>query len=157
VAHGDVVANVDAILFFHAVEDGVVLNVGIMADANLVDVAAEDGVHPDAGVFSDDDVADELGGVVNVGGIGELGSDAFVGADHKIYQMLAAVCWTHGFAKMVVGVLAGHGQDNMPETAPAAVMKLQPRASGPEQIGEELALCCQPLKGRLAAKDLRYR
>jgi hypothetical protein len=65
-------------------EDGVVLNVGIVADADLVDVAAEDGVHPDAGVFAEDYVADELGGVVNVAGVGELGSDVFVGADHGI-------------------------------------------------------------------------
>jgi len=72
-------------LFFHAMEDGVVLNVGVMADADLVDVAAEDGVHPDAGVFADDDVADELGGIVDVGSVGELGNDAFEGADH--------ICW----------------------------------------------------------------
>ncbi len=82
VAYGDIVANVDAVLFFHAVEDAVVLNVGIVADADLVDVAAENGVHPDAGVFTENDVADELSGVVDVAGVGELGSDAFVGADH---------------------------------------------------------------------------
>ena len=82
VAYGDIVANVDAVLFFHAVEDAVVLNVGIVADADLVDVAAEHRVHPDAGVFAENDVADELGGVVDVAGVGELGSDAFVGADH---------------------------------------------------------------------------
>src|SRR5208282_2871382 len=61
--------------------------VGVVADANLVNVAAEDGVHPDAGVFADDDVADELGGVVDVAGVGELGSDAFVGADHGLSGM----------------------------------------------------------------------
>src|ERR1039458_1190035 len=82
VAHTDVVAQVDAVLFFHAVEDTVVLNVGIVADADLVNIAAEDGVHPDAGVFAEDDVADQLGGVVDVASAGELGSDAFVGADH---------------------------------------------------------------------------
>src|SRR6266446_400499 len=93
VAYGDVVADVDAVLFFHAVEDAVVLNVGIVADANLVDVAAEDCVHPDAGVLAENDVADELGGVVDVAGVGELGRDAFVGADHG-YQMLEALCRT---------------------------------------------------------------
>ena len=81
-AYGDIVTNVNAVLFFHAVEDAVVLNVGIVAHADLVDVAAEDRVHPDAGVFAKNDVADELGGVVDVAGVGELGSDAFVGADH---------------------------------------------------------------------------
>ena len=83
-AHGDVVANVDAVLFFHTMENGVVPNVGVVANADLVDVAAEDGVHPDAGVLADNDVADELGGVVDVGGVGELGDNAFVGADHGI-------------------------------------------------------------------------
>ena len=90
VAHGNIVANVDAVLFFHAVEDAVVLNVGIVAHADLVYVAAEDGVHPDTGVLADDDVTDELGGVVDVAGFGELGSDAFVGADHG-YLMLEAL------------------------------------------------------------------
>jgi hypothetical protein len=64
------------------VEDGVVLDIGVVANADLVDIAAEDGIHPDAGVFADDDVADELGGVIDVSSGGELGSDAFVGADH---------------------------------------------------------------------------
>src|ERR1035437_1595525 len=82
VAHADVVAQVDAVLFFHAVEDTVVLNVGIVADADLVNVAAEDGVHPDAGVFAEDDVADQLGGVVDIAGVGELWGDALVRADH---------------------------------------------------------------------------
>jgi hypothetical protein len=60
------------------VEDAVVLNVGIVADADLVNVAAEDGVHPDAGVFAEDDVADELGGFVDIAGVGELWGDALV-------------------------------------------------------------------------------
>jgi hypothetical protein len=66
-------------------EDAVVLNVGIVADPDLMDVAAENGVHPDAGVFANDNVADKLGGVVNVSGFGELWSDAFVGADHEVF------------------------------------------------------------------------
>ena len=85
-ANGDIVANVNAVLFFHTMEHAVVLNVGIVADADLVDVAAEDRVHPDAGVFAENDVADELGGVVDVAGVGELGSDAFVGADHGLFR-----------------------------------------------------------------------
>ena len=86
VAYSDVVADVDAVLFFHAVEDAVVLNVGVVADANLVNVAAQDRVHPDAGVFAENDVADELGGVVDVAGVGKLRSDAFVGADHAFVR-----------------------------------------------------------------------
>jgi hypothetical protein len=82
VANGDIVANEDAVFSFHAMEDAVVLNVGVVADADLVNVAAEDRVHPDAGVLAEDDVANELGRVVDVAGVGELGSDAFVRADH---------------------------------------------------------------------------
>jgi hypothetical protein len=84
VAHGDIIADIDSILFFHAVEDAVVLNVRVVADADLVDIAAEDSVHPDAGVFANNYVADELGGVVDIAGLGELGSDAFVGANHRL-------------------------------------------------------------------------
>jgi hypothetical protein len=59
-----------------------------VADADLVDVATEDGIHPDAGVFAENDVADELGGVVDVAGVGELWGDAFVGADHGFEMRL---------------------------------------------------------------------
>jgi L-ascorbate metabolism protein UlaG (beta-lactamase superfamily) len=86
VAHGDIIANVDAILLLHAVQDAVVLNVGIVANANLMNVAAEDGVHPNAGMLANNDVANELSRVVDIGGSGELGSDTFVGADHGIVQ-----------------------------------------------------------------------
>jgi hypothetical protein len=60
-----------------------------MADADLVHVAAKDAVHPDAGVLAENDVADDLGGFVDIGRIGELGSDAIIGADHKFIR-----CWT---------------------------------------------------------------
>ena len=52
-----------------------------------MNIAADDSVHPNAGVLADDDVANELGGVVDIGGFGKLGSGAFVRADHG-YQML---------------------------------------------------------------------
>jgi len=60
-------------LLFHAVKNAVVLNIGVVADPDLMHVAAKNGVHPDAGVFSQDDVADELSGVVDVGVSGNLG------------------------------------------------------------------------------------
>ena len=78
VADRDVVADIDAILFFHAVERAAVLNIGIVPDANLVHVAAQHGVHPDAGVLAENHVADDLGRVVDVAGVGNLGSDAFM-------------------------------------------------------------------------------
>jgi len=76
------------------VEDGVVLNVGVVADADLVDVAAEDGVHPDAGMLADDDVANELRGIVDVAGFGELRGDAFVGADHSLELRTENISWS---------------------------------------------------------------
>jgi hypothetical protein len=91
VSYGDVVAHVNAVLSLHTVEDAVVLNVGIVADADLVYVATENGVHPDAGVLADNDVADELRGVVDVASVGELGSDAFVGADHGFIRWSSAL------------------------------------------------------------------
>ena len=53
-------------------ERAAILNVGVVADANFVHVAAQDGVHPDAGVLAEDDVADELGGLVDIAGVGDL-------------------------------------------------------------------------------------
>jgi hypothetical protein len=47
-----------------------------------MDITAKDGVHPDAGVFATNDVADQLGGVVDVAGGRNFGGDAFEGADH---------------------------------------------------------------------------
>ena len=46
-ADGDPVAN-DAGEFVGEMEDGVVLNVGMMANFDAIDVAAQDGVEPDA-------------------------------------------------------------------------------------------------------------
>ena len=67
VADSDVVAD-DAGIFIGKVEDGVVLNVGVVTDDDTVDVAASDGVVPDAGVVADGDVAenDRASGDVNI-------------------------------------------------------------------------------------------
>jgi len=81
-AYSDVVAYIDAVLLFHPMQNAVVLNIRIVAQANLVDITAEDSVHPHAGMFTDNHVADELRGIVNVASVGALGSDAFIGADH---------------------------------------------------------------------------
>jgi hypothetical protein len=80
----DIVTELDPVFFLHAMENAVVLNIRIVADPNPVDVAAENSVHPDARVLTDDHIPDELGGVVNVAGVGKLRSGAFVGADHRL-------------------------------------------------------------------------
>jgi hypothetical protein len=93
VADGDVFAEVDAVLIFHAVEDGVVLDVGVGADADFVDVAAEDGVHPDGGVVAEDDVSDDLGGAIDVAGGGDGGRDGFEGAKHFLKTAMGLMVW----------------------------------------------------------------
>jgi hypothetical protein len=51
VAHGDVAAQEDPELLFHAMQNAAVLHIRIGAHANGVDVAPQNGIHPDAGVL----------------------------------------------------------------------------------------------------------
>src|SRR5712691_5905010 len=81
VADGDVVAEEQRVFGAHDVEDAAVLNMGARADADVVHVAAHDGAGPDAGVGADDDVADDDGGGVNVGGCGDRGPLPAVGSN----------------------------------------------------------------------------
>src|SRR3954467_14202953 len=83
-SRGDPVADYDAILIAHAVQDRAILDAGILSDLDGVNVSADDGVHPDAGVFANGDVADDLRGVVEVAAGGNLGGDAFVGTEHGV-------------------------------------------------------------------------
>ena len=81
-SYGDVVAEIDAVKFLHAVQNAIVLNVGIMSNADLMNIAAQHGIHPDTGMFANGNVSDELGRIVDVASFGKLWRDAFVGADH---------------------------------------------------------------------------
>ena len=82
VADGAAVADDYGVKAALAVEDGAVLDVGAGADADGVHVAAEDGVHPDGGLGAEMDVADDLGGGVDVAAGGEGGGEAAEGANH---------------------------------------------------------------------------
>ncbi len=84
VAHGDVLADINAPLLLHAVKHTVVLNVRVGADANLVDVTAEDCIHPHRGVLAENDVTDNLRGVVDEAGGRDRRADTFEGSDHCI-------------------------------------------------------------------------
>jgi hypothetical protein len=84
VADADAVADEDRVEVAHAVEDGAVLDVGAGADADAVGVATDYGVHPERGLGAEMDVADELGGGVDVAAGGDGGGDAAVRADHGI-------------------------------------------------------------------------
>ena len=109
VADADAVADDDGVEVAHAVEDGAVLDVRPRADADAVDVSADDGVHPDGGLGAEVDVADDLGGGVDVAAGGDDGREAAVRADH-----VDSVCrpeWTAG-----VGVRAVlEGVDGPPD------------------------------------------
>lgn len=86
--HGGVVADRaeiadgDGVEVSLAVEDGAVLDVGLGADVDAVDVSAEDGVDPDAGVMAEGDVADEVGGGIDVAGVGDAGVVSAEGPEH---------------------------------------------------------------------------
>jgi len=85
VADGDPVADDDGVDVPHAMEDGAVLDVGVGPDADKVDVSADDGVHPNAGVFTEDNIADDLGGDIDVAGGGDDGKLSLIGPDHAGY------------------------------------------------------------------------
>ncbi len=81
-ADGAELADGDGVAVALAMEDGTVLDVGLRADADAVDVAAKDGVHPDAGPGAEGDVAEDLGGGVDVAGGIDGGEVRSEGAEH---------------------------------------------------------------------------
>jgi hypothetical protein len=82
VADGDPVADGDGVEIALAMEHAAVLHVGVGADLDGVNVPAEDGVHPDRGVFAEGDIAEELGGEIDVAAIGNARRVALVTANH---------------------------------------------------------------------------
>ena len=82
VADGDPVADNDPVEIALAMEDGAVLDVGVGAYVNRIDVAAKHGIHPDRGVLPEGDVADKLGGEIDITAGMDLGDAALVTADH---------------------------------------------------------------------------
>ncbi len=83
VADGAAVSDEDRVEVALAVEDGTVLYVAAGAYADAVDVSAEDGVHPDGGLGAEVDVADDLGGGVDVAAGGDGGGEAAEGTKHE--------------------------------------------------------------------------
>jgi len=81
-ADGNPVSHDDRIEVPLAVENGAVLDVGVGADANGIDVTAEDGIHPDGGVGAEGDVPNELCGQIDVAGIVKPGLVSLVIPDH---------------------------------------------------------------------------
>jgi hypothetical protein len=81
-AHGDIFAEVDAVLLLHAVEHAAILHVGMRADADFVNVAAQHGIHPDGGVLAENHVADDLGGGIDIASRWNGWRDAFEWSNH---------------------------------------------------------------------------
>src|SRR5205807_6540525 len=91
VAHGDPVAQRDAILIAHAMQDGAILDVGVVANAYGEDITANHGVHPHAGVFANLHVADDLRRLVDVAGLGDSRRYALIRADHGWIARIAII------------------------------------------------------------------
>jgi len=71
--NGDPVAHNDRIKVALAMENGAVLDVGVGADADGVDVATQNGVHPHRRALAEGYVADQLRGRVNIATSGDQG------------------------------------------------------------------------------------
>ncbi len=90
----DAIADDAGVDFAIDVDDGVVLDAGLVADADVVDIAADGDVGPDAGVFADNDVADDLGAVINESGGADLRHHPAKCSNHgkKRAQLLGCAC-----------------------------------------------------------------
>jgi hypothetical protein len=82
--YGNPVTHGDAVFMAHAVEHAAILHVGVFANPDGEHVTANDGIHPDAGVFADFDIADDLGGFVDIARIVNARRDSLIRAKHKI-------------------------------------------------------------------------
>ena len=78
----NVVANKDSVFLFHPMQHAAILNVGVVADADRINVPAQHRIHPNTGVLAQFDVADDLRGGVYIAGLGDFRCHAFVGANH---------------------------------------------------------------------------
>ena len=66
--NGDPFAEFDAIQVSLSMHNRTVLNIGIGADANRINVAAQHGARPDTDVLRQNHVANHLGGFVHIAG-----------------------------------------------------------------------------------------
>jgi hypothetical protein len=82
VADGDPVAHDDRMEVALAMEDGAVLDIGVGADADGVDVTAQDGVHPHRRALTEYDVAEDLGGGVDVATCRDCWRMALIASEH---------------------------------------------------------------------------
>jgi hypothetical protein len=82
VAYGYVIAENERIRVAHDVEHGAVLDICARTDTHDVHIAAKDGAGPHAGIVPDDDITDDYGLRVDVGGSSDSRRVTLVRADH---------------------------------------------------------------------------
>ena len=87
VTDGDMAANQGRELVAGNVDDGVILNIGVVTDANVKDIAAQDAVEPDARMVADLYVTDNMRAILDKCSFSYLRANAFVCPDHKILSI----------------------------------------------------------------------
>src|SRR6185312_3690901 len=83
VAHRDPVAHVYAVFVTHAVQHAAILHAAIFADANGKDITTNHGVHPDAGIFANLNIANDLGGLVDIATLVNARRDSLIRTEHS--------------------------------------------------------------------------
>src|SRR5687768_4420752 len=78
-----VVMENERILILHNVKDAQVLNVGVLANTDVMNVTPNDRVKPDAGVIADFDVANDFGAFRDEDSLSQPGQLPFVVQQHK--------------------------------------------------------------------------
>src|SRR5881396_209661 len=87
VPYRDVILENKWILGLHDVADRAVLNIGVLADANEMNVAANDAVVPDAGMVLNLNVSDDLGAFRNVNSLSQLRPFALILVQHSTLRI----------------------------------------------------------------------
>jgi hypothetical protein len=81
-AHGDVIAQYERMSIMGDVQQAKVLNIGPVANADMVDISADDSMKPDAGFGSDDHVSDDNRSIFDKRAGSDSWSDASIRFQH---------------------------------------------------------------------------
>src|SRR6478609_4622579 len=82
VTDGDAAADDERKIGSVAMQYRVVLNAGLVTDANPMHVATSHGAGPEAGALADSYVSDDLGAGINISGVGNLRQYAAISTNH---------------------------------------------------------------------------
>ena len=82
-ADRDTIAEHQRIRVVGHVQNAEILDVGPIADTDVMDVPANDRVEPDAGLLADDDISDHQGRFLDEGAFWDGRSDSLKGSDHR--------------------------------------------------------------------------